>query len=213
MALTVSVSTIETLNAVTKTNLLPLLRIDDLLDQLGKVRYFSTLDLASGHWQIRVCSDSQEKTAFATPQGLYKLRVMPFGLTNALAVFQCLMQQALVGLNSEEGPDFLPVYIDDVLVFSRALEDHLRHLAMVMDRLQEVGLKLKPKKCHFIRRNVQYLGHLITTYGLRPNSTLVQAVKEYVARNNLKKLRQFLGLSSYYRRFIRGYSKIAHPLH
>ena len=97
-------------------------------------------------------------------------------MTNAPAVFQCLMQQALMGLNPEEGPDFLAVYIDDVLVFSRTSEDYLRHLAAVMKWLQEVGLKLKPKKCCFIRQSVEYLGHLITTSGLKPNPTLVQAV-------------------------------------
>ena len=118
-----------------------------------------------------------------------------------------------MGLNPEEGPDFLAVYIDDVLVFSRTLEDHLRHLAAVMDRLQEVGLKLKPKKCHFIRRSVEYLGYLITTSGLQPNPKLVQAVAEFPTPDNLKTLRQFLGLSSYYRRFIQGYAKIAQPLY
>ena len=138
---------------------------------------------------------------------------MPFGLTNAPAVFQRLMQQALMGLNPEEGPDFLAVYIDDVLVFSRTLEDHMRHLSAVIHRLQEVGLKLKPKKCYFIRQSVEYLGHLITTHRLQPNPKLVQAVQEFPVCQNLKNLYQFLGLSSYYSRFIPGYAKIAQPLH
>ena len=116
--------------AVTKPDLFPLPRIYDLL---GKAKYFSTLDLASGYWQIRMC---RGKTAFATPQSLYEFRVMPFGLTNAPAVFQRIMQRVLMGLNPEEGPDFLAVYINDVLVFSCTLEDHLSHLAMVMNRLQ-----------------------------------------------------------------------------
>ena len=201
------------LNSVTKLDTFPLPRIDDLLDQLGHSRYFSTLDLASGYWQIRVHPDPQEKTAFVTPQGLYEFRVMPFGLTNAPAVFQRLMQQALMGLNPEEGPDFLAVYIDDVLVFSRTLEDHMRHLSAVIHRLQEVGLKLKPKKCYFIRQSVEYLGHLITTHRLQPNPKLVQAVQEFPVCQNLKNLYQFLGLSSYYSRFIPGYAKIAQPLH
>ena len=103
-------------NAVTKPDTFPLPRIDDLLDQLGRSRFFSTLDLAAGYWQIRMQPDSQEKTAFATPQGLFEFRVMPFGLTNAPAVFQRLMQRVLMGLNPEDGPDFVAVYINDIIL-------------------------------------------------------------------------------------------------
>lgn len=201
------------LNAVTRADTFPLPRIDDLLDQLGNSRYFSTLDLASGYWQIRVHPDSQEKTAFVTPQGLYEFRVMPFGLTNAPAVFQRLMQRVLMGLNPSDGEDFVAVYIDDVLVFSHTLEEHLEHLRRVIDRLQQAGLKLKPTKCHFVREEVEYLGHLITPQGLKLNPKLVEAVREFPAPQNLKQLRQFLGLSSYYRRFIPKFAKVAQPLH
>ena len=138
------------LNSVTKADTFPLPRIDDLLDQLGEARYFTTLDLASGYWQIRMHPDSVEKTAFITPQGLHEFRVMPFGLTNAPGVFQRLMEKVLAGLNPEEGPDYVVVYIDDILVFSRTLEDHLEHLRRVMQRIRDAGLKLKPSKCHFI---------------------------------------------------------------
>ena len=112
------------LNAVTKPDTFPLPRIDDLLDQLGEAKYFSNLDLAAGFRQIWMHPQSQEKTAFITPQGLCEFRFMPFGLTNASAVFQQLMQQALTGLNPEEGSDFVSVYIDDILIFSRTLKDH-----------------------------------------------------------------------------------------
>ena len=135
------------LNFATKADTFPLPRIGNLQDELGKSRLFSTLDLASGDWQIRVHPDSQEKTAFVTPQGLYKFRVMPFGLTNAPAVFQRLMQRVLKGLNPEDVPYLVIVYIDDVLIFSHTLEDHLEHLHKVIERLQQVGLKLKPTKC------------------------------------------------------------------
>ena len=179
------------LNSVTKSENFPLPRIDDLLDQLGKARIFSTLDLASGYWQIRVHPDSREKTAFITPQGLFEFRVMPFGLTNAPAIFQRLMQQVLTNLNPAAGPNWVVVYIDDVLVFSRTLEEHLDHLQRVIIRLQEVGLKLKPAKCHFAREQVEYLGHLITRSGLKPNPKLVAAVCKFPAPHDPKTVRHF----------------------
>ena len=116
------------LNAVTKTDSFPLPRIEGLLDQLGESKYFSTLDLASGFWQIRMDPSTQEKTAFVTHQGLYEFRVMPFGLTNAPAVFQRLMQQVMAPLKSTSRPDYVSVYLDDILIFSRSLEEHLQHL-------------------------------------------------------------------------------------
>ena len=118
-----------------------------------------------------------------------------------------------MGLNPAGGKDFVAVYIDDVLVFSHSLEDHLEHLRLVIRCLQEAGLKLNPHKCQFVRQEVEYLGHLITPEGLRPNPRLVAAVKEFPVPQNLKQLRQFLGLASYYRRFVAGFSKVAQPLH
>ena len=120
---------------------------------------------------------------------------MPFGLTNAPSIFQRLMQRVLYGLNPE-GPDFVSVYIDDVLVFSRSLNEHLQHLEMVIDRLQEVGLKLKPAKCLFIRQEVEYLGHIITPSGLKTNPRLIAAVQNFPTPSNLREVRQFLGRRS-----------------
>ncbi len=190
------------LNSVTKSDQFPLPRIDDMLDQLGKAQYFSTLDLAAGYWQIKVGEESREKTAFVTQQGLFEFRVMPFGLTNAPAVFQRLMQKVVSGLNSEEGPDFVGVYIDDILVYSQTLTEHLDHLRRVLERLRQAGLKLKPSKCHFIRQSVEFLGHVITPQGLKPNPRQVQAVQEFPVPKSVTQARQFLGLTSYYRRFI-----------
>ena len=144
-------------------------RIDDLLDQLGKAKYFSTLDLASGFWQIWMEPHSQEKTAFVTPQGLFEFQVMPFGLTNTPAVLPQLMQQVLAGLNPEDDEEFVTVYIDDILVFSPTLPEHIEHLQKVISRLREVNLKLNPAKCKFMRKEVDYLGHVITAEGLKPN--------------------------------------------
>ena len=201
------------LNSVTKPDTFPLPRIDDLLDQLGKSRYFSTLDLAAGFWQIKVDEASREKTAFITQQGLFEFRVMPFGLTNAPAVFQRLMQKVLSGLNPDGAPEFVEVYIDDVLIFSRTMEEHLDHLRQVLERLKNAGLKLKPSKCHFIRQTVEYLGHVITPQGLMPNQKQVSAVKDFPVPESVTQVRQFLGLMSYYRRFIQQFAKIAFPLH
>ena len=182
----------------TKPDTWPLPRIDDLLDQLGKSSYFSTLDLASGFWQIKMHPASQEKTAFCTPHGLFEFKVMPFGLTNAPSVFQRLMQQILSSTNPEDGPRFVTAYIDDLLVFSSTLSEHLHHLRLILTKLWDVGLKLNPSKCCFIRKEVEYLGHVITPHGLKPNEKLIAAVKVFVPPKNIQELRQFLGLSSYY---------------
>ena len=200
------------LNAVTKSDVYPLPRIDDLLDQLGQCHFFSTLDLASGYWQIRMSPSSREKTAFVTPQRLFEFLVMPFGLTNPPAVFQRLMQRVFTGLNPESGPDFVTVYIDDVLIFSRTLEEHLTHLQTVIGRIEEAGLKLKPSKCQFVRQEVEYLGHLVTPQGLKTNSRLVEAVREFPRPIDVSGVRRFLGLASYYWRFIRNFAKISEPL-
>ena len=147
-----------------------------------------------------------------TPQGLYEFLVMPFGLTNAPAVIQRLMQRLLMGLNPEAGPDFVTVYIDDVLVFSPTLEEHLIHLQAVIRRIEEAGLKLKPSKCRFVCKEVEYLGHLVTPEGLRTNERLIEAIKQFPRPTDVTEVRRFLGLSSYYRRFIRNFSRIAEPL-
>ena len=201
------------LNSLTKPDTFPLPRIDNLLDQLGKAKYVSTLDLVSGFWQICMHPQFQEKTAFSTLQGLYEFQVMPFGLMNAPSVFQRLIQQVLMGLNPESGPSFVAAYIDDILVFSNTLEDHLKHLHLVPEHLRQFSLKLKPAKCRFARKEVEYLGHILTPEGLKSNPALVSAVREFPVPTNLKELRRFLGLASYYHWFISKLASIAQPLH
>ena len=200
------------LNAVTKLDTFPLPRVDDLLDQLGESRFFTTLDLASGYWQIRVAPGAREKTAFVVPHGLFEFRVMPFGLSNAPAVFQRLMQRVLMGLNPEDGQAFVSVYIDDILIYSRTLEEHLSHLRLVLERIQNAGLKLKISKCAFVQQEVEYLGHILTPDGLKTNPKLAQSVEDFPIPKNVKEVRQFLGLCSYYRRFIHQFASISQPL-
>ena len=123
------------------------------------------------------------------------------------------MQKVLSDLKTDDGKDFAAVYIDDVLIFSRTLEEHLQHLRLVLERLKKAGLKLKPSKCHFLRESVEYLGHLITPEGLKPNPKQVKAVVEFPVPESVTNVRQFLGLTSYYRRFITQFAKVAAPLH
>ena len=183
----------QALNVVTKVDTFPVPRIDNILDQLGGARYFSTLDLASRFWQIQVHPESREKIAFVTPHGLYEFLVMPFGLTNAPAIFQRLMQRVLPGLNPEDGNDFVVAYLDDILIFSPILQEHLSHLETVIDRLREVNLKLKPSKCKFVMEEVEYLGHIITPHGLRLNARLTEVVRDFPRPRNVNEVRRSWG--------------------
>ena len=171
------------------------------------------MDLAAGYWQVQMHPDSREKIAFITHQGLYEFTVMPFGLKNTPAVFQRLMQKILMGLNPEEGPDFVSVYLDDVIVFSDTFETHLEHLQQVLQRFQAAGLKLKPSKCHLICQKVEYLGHVIIPQGISPNNNRISAIRNFPVLSTVKEVHQFIGLASYYRRFIGGFAKVAQPLH
>ena len=128
------------LNRVTRKDTYPMPQVDDLLDQVGQSKYFTTLDLASGYWQIWVAPNSDEKTAFVTPHGWFQFRVMPFGLTNAPGVFQRLLHKVLKDLNPTDGNQFVSVYIDDVLIYSTTLNDHLKHLKQVIQRIEGAGL-------------------------------------------------------------------------
>ncbi|KRY16906.1 Retrovirus-related Pol polyprotein from transposon, partial [Trichinella britovi] len=136
------------LNAITRVDAQPLPRIDDTLDALAGSQWFSTLDLASGYWQVEVAEPDREKTAFSTPMGLFQFRVMPFGLCNAPATFQRLMENALRGLTFKG----CLVYLDDIIVYGRTEEEHLERLEGVLSRLQSVGLKIKPEKCQLMRQ-------------------------------------------------------------
>ena len=179
-----------------------------MFDALSGARFFSTLDLASGYWQVEVKNEDRPKTAFSVPCGLYEFQTMPFGLVNAPATFQRVMQKVLQDLV----PNVCLVYLDDVIVLGKTIEEHLSNLEKVLIRIKQVELTLKPSKCYFLRPEVQYLGHIVSAEGTRTDPTKVSQVLSWPRPSNLEELRSFLGLASYYRKFIQGFAQITEPL-
>eukprot|EP00731_Ephydatia_muelleri_P020689 Em0013g416a len=193
------------LNAVTHQDVYPL---DAILESLAGSTLFTTLDLASGYWQVEIEEDDKEKTAFSTEKGHFEFNVMPFGLTNAPATFQRLMECILAGLTGEQ----CLIYIDDIIVFSASFPEHLERLTNVFLKLQDAGLKLKTEKCKFVQKAVKYLGHVVSAEGICPDPAKTEVVVSYPVPTSAKEVKQFMGLCNYYRRFVKDYSKIAAPL-
>ncbi|XP_042019055.1 uncharacterized protein LOC121766889, partial [Salvia splendens] len=196
------------LNKLTLKNKYPLPRIDDLFDQLRGAGVFSKMDLRSGYHQLRVRREDVPKTAFRTRYGHYEFVVMPFGLTNAPAVFMDLMNRVFHPFLDR----FVLVFIDDVLVYSKNEEEHKEHLRTVLATLRDEKLYAKFSKCEFWLKEVNFLGHVVTSDGIRVDPAKVEAVQEWKSPSTQNEIRSFLGLAGYYRRFIEGFSKIARPM-
>lgn len=196
------------LNAVTKKDAFPIPRMEDCLDAVAGAVYFSTVDITSAYHQVPVKAEDIQKTAFVTKYGLYEFITMPFGLSNSPGTFQRVMEMALRGLQWTS----CLIYLDDVIIFGRTLSEHNERLDSVLSRLGEAGLKLKPSKCHFLQKEVAFLGHVVSKEGVLPNPDNVAKLVGWPRPKTVTNVRALLGLGSYYRRFIPNFSKLANPL-
>ena len=199
------------LNSVTRPFSWPIPRLETIFDALGEAQatVYSTIDLASGFWQVALDESSKEKTGFVTQEGVWQFRKLPFGLVNAPSAFQAVMTEVLRGMTYKKAI----VYIDDILVFDRDLNSHMATLSEIFQRLRAANMKMKPSKCNWVAKEVKYLGHVLSREGIQVDQDKIKVVKEFRTPRNVKELRSFLGLANYYRKFCRHYSRIVAPLH
>ena len=196
------------LNAVTKKDKYPLPLINEIIDHLDGAKWFTSIDLASEYWQVELEEKDKEKSAFITKYGLYEYNIMPFGLCNAPATFQRLMNTVLNGTLWK----FTMDYIDDINIYSTSWEEHLEHVKEVLTRLRKAGLMINPDKCHFGTQELQFLGHIVGINGVKPDPEKIDKVKNYPTPKSISDVRRFMGLASYYRKFIKDFSTVAKPL-
>lgn len=196
------------LNEVTIDDKYPIPNIDEILEKLGRCQYFTTLDLAKGFHQIEINEKDIPKTAFSVEGGHYEFLRMPFGLKTAPATFQRLMNNVLGDYINK----ICLVYLDDIIIFSTSLQEHLESITKIFQRLKEVNLKIQLDKSEFMKRETSFLGHVVTESGIKPNPDKISCVQKFPLPTTQKQIKQFLGLAGYYRKFIKDYSKIARPI-
>ena len=184
----------------------PLPKIDETYAKLKGAKAFSTIDLRSGYHHIALGKSSRAKTAFVMPFGKYEFLMVPFGLAQAPAYFQLLMNKVLKGLK------FAMTYLDDIIIFSQDELQHLEHLEIVFSRLRGAGLKMKRSKCDFFKSEIHYLGHLISPEGISPLPNKLDSIRHMPVPNSAKEIKQFLGLTGYYRKFVPRFADISRPL-
>ena len=184
-------------------------RMIDTMEMMVGVKIFSSMDLKSGFWQVKMAEESRPYTAFTVGSlGVYEFLRMPFGLCNGPATFQRLMQNCLGELNLT----YTLIYLDDVVVFADTEAEHVKRLRTIFERFHEHGLKLKPTKCDFFKSEITYLGHQVSAKGMKPSIGNLKGIAEMAPPTMATGIRQFLGATGFYRRFIKGYAKIAQPL-
>ena len=184
----------------------PLPKIDEMYVKQKGAKVFSTIDLRSGYHHIALGKSSRAKTVFVTPFGKYEFLMVPFGLAQAPAYFQLLMNKVLKGLK------FAMTYLDDIIIFSQDELQHLEHLEIVFSCLREAGLKMKCSKCDFFKSKIHYLGHLISPEGISPLPNKLDSIRHMPVLNSAKEIKQFLGLTGYYRKFVPRFADISRPL-
>ena len=194
------------LNARTVKDAYSLPHIEDALDSLNGACIFTSLDLKSGYWQVKLDEESIPLTAFMVgPLGFYECVRMPFGLTNVPATFQRLMESCLGELHL----DWCIIYLDDIIIFLKNPDDHITRLEGVFEKLAKAGLKLKPSKCKFFCSSLKYLGHIVSRDGIATDPKKIEAICNWLCPKTVTDIHSFTGFTNYYRKFIKGYAKIA----
>ena len=202
------VSDFRSLNDVTKKDTYPLPQIKDVIDKMHGAQFWTTLDAASAYWSLPLTESSKEKTAFSVPNGKYEFEVTPYGLCNAGRSYQRMIDMCLADLPKER----ILAYIDDIVIFSRTFEEHLQDVESVLHKLREANVSLKLSKCVWAAAEVEYLGFVLSGDGIRPQKQLTEAILQYAVPKTKKEIKRFLGMSGFYREFIKDFANMAAPM-